>query len=119
MPALERLAPEGRVQPDAGNGDAEAVRTDQAHAVSAARLQQARSGVRETGRDDDQRANAAAAALFRDFSDGGSGHDDDGQVHPVWQVIDASDAGQSRQRAGMRVDRDHPAMESAGHDVAE
>ena len=75
--------------------------------------------MRETGRDNDKRTNAAAAALFRDHSDGSSGHDDDGQVHPVWQVIDASDAGQSRQRAGIRVHRDHTAMESARHDIAE
>jgi hypothetical protein len=66
------------VQAEAGHGHAEAVGTDQPHAVPAAHREQVgASGRVQTGRDHHERPHAALAALFGHAEHGRGGHGDD------------------------------------------
>ena len=72
--------PEGGVQPRMRDGDAEAVRTYQPHAVPAADGEQVRASRAQARGDDDERVHAAPAALRRHRSHIGGREGDDREV---------------------------------------
>ena len=111
---------EGGVEPQAGHGDAEAVRADQAHAVPAADRQQVGPGRRPGPAVITTSERTPRRPQLRGHvGDRGGGHREDGQVHRLGQVRDRRQAVQALHRLGPRVDRVDRPGEAAGHDVVQ
>ena len=115
---FRRVRGERGVEADAGHGHAEAVRTDQPHAVPAAHREQvgARGDV-QPGGDHDQGPDAALAALLGHAEDRGGGHRYHGQVGGLGQIEHRGQAVLAADLPGVRVHRIEPAGVAAGADV--
>ena len=119
-PGFGMTGGEGRVQPDAGHGDAEAVRADQPHAVAAADGQQigALRCVESRG-DDDQRLDAAPPAFVGDRRHGHRGHGDDREVDRLGERADRRHAPDRFHVGRVRINRVDPALVTSGDDVVQ
>src|SRR6266487_1223624 len=115
MPSRER-----RVQANARDGHAEAVRPNQPHVVLPAGRQQAGLlRVVEPGRDDDEDLDAPLAAFLRGPGDGGRRHRDYRKVHRLGQRRHRPDAPDAVDLAGVRVHRVDPPGETSVVDVSQ